>query len=79
MQTQETPGVQYSRWNDRNQEEISVNLSNAETPAWRRVYNVLCTGKIGIAMKVVGGLALFWIIFIIGYVTGYYVHKCKKM
>jgi len=28
-------------------------------------------------MKVLGGVALFWVVFILGYVTGYYVHKCK--
>ncbi|XP_053545856.1 small integral membrane protein 1 [Bombina bombina] len=78
MQPQETPGVQYSRWNDNNQDEVSINTSSTGAPTWRRVYNVLCTGKIGVALKVVGGLALFWIIFIIGYVTGYYVHKCKQ-
>ncbi|XP_068098839.1 small integral membrane protein 1 [Hyperolius riggenbachi] len=79
MEPQEAPGVQYSRWNDSNQDEVSVNTSNSEMPAWKRAYNVLCTGKLGIVMKVLGGLALFWIIFIIGYVTGYYVHKCKKV
>ncbi|XP_053307364.1 small integral membrane protein 1 [Spea bombifrons] len=78
MQPQGTPDVQYSRWNDSNQDEVSVNTTHLEVPTWRRVYNMLCTGKIGIAMKVIGGLALFWIIFIIGYVTGYYVHKCKQ-
>ncbi|XP_069804470.1 small integral membrane protein 1 [Dendropsophus ebraccatus] len=78
MQPQETPDVQYSRWNERNQDEVSVNTSNVEVSTWRRVHVLLCTGRIGIAMKVVAGLALFWIIFIIGYVTGYYVHKCKK-
>lgn len=43
----------------------------------RRICRKLCTGKLGIAMKVLGGVALFWAIFILGYVTGYYVHKCK--
>lgn len=42
-----------------------------------RTSRKLCTGKLGLAMKVLGGLALFWVIFILGYVTGYYVHKCK--
>ncbi|KAM9299031.1 small integral membrane protein 1 [Gastrophryne carolinensis] len=78
MQPQETPAVQYSRWNDTNQDEVSVSTATAATPAWRRVYTVLCTGRVGVVMKVLSGLALFWIIFIIGYVTGYYVHKCKK-
>ncbi|KAM8927438.1 small integral membrane protein 1 [Pelodytes ibericus] len=78
MQPQEAPGVQYSRWNNQNQDEVSVNTSSTEVPTWRRLYNMLCTGRIGIVMKLLGGLALFWIIFIIGYVTGYYVHKCKQ-
>ncbi|KAM4651337.1 small integral membrane protein 1 [Discoglossus pictus] len=78
MQSQESASVEYSRWNESNQDGVSVNTSSTVTPTWRRVYNVLCTGKVGIALKVVGGLALFWIIFIIGYVTGYYVHKCKQ-
>lgn len=37
----------------------------------------LCSGKLGIAMKVLGGVAVFWAVFILGYVTGYFVHKCK--
>ncbi|XP_073457498.1 small integral membrane protein 1 [Aquarana catesbeiana] len=78
MESQETPAVHYSRWTEQSQDEVSVSTSNTETPAWKRVYNTLCTGRIGILMKVLAGLALFWIIFIIGYVTGYYVHKCKK-
>lgn len=42
-----------------------------------RISRKLCSGKLGISMKVLGGLALFWIVFILGYITGYYVHKCK--
>ena len=42
-----------------------------------RVSQKLCSGKLGIAMKVLGGVALFWVVFILGYITGYYVHKCK--
>lgn len=42
-----------------------------------RVSQKLCTGKLGVAMKVLGGVALFWVIFTLGYITGYYVHKCK--
>ncbi|XP_028922441.1 small integral membrane protein 1 [Ornithorhynchus anatinus] len=76
MQTQET-GVQYSRWNDNNRDEVNMTVSSTEASACHRLYGKLCTGKLGIAMKVVGGLGLFWIIFIVGYVTGYYVHKCK--
>ncbi|KAG8434259.1 hypothetical protein GDO86_012582 [Hymenochirus boettgeri] len=79
MQPHETSGVQYSRWNENSQDQVNVNPSATVFPTWRRFYTMLCTGKIGIAMKVFGGLALFWIIFIIGYVTGYFVHKCKQM
>ncbi|OCT70648.1 small integral membrane protein 1 [Xenopus laevis] len=78
MQPQESTGVQYSRWNENNQDQVSVNTSNTDAPAWRRVYTTLCTRNLAIAMKVVGGFALFWIILILGYVTGYYVHKCKQ-
>lgn len=42
-----------------------------------RISRKLCSGKLGIAMKVLGGVAVFWAIFILGYLTGYYVHKCK--
>uniref|UniRef100_A0A8C9K6E1 Small integral membrane protein 1 (Vel blood group) n=1 Tax=Panthera tigris altaica TaxID=74533 RepID=A0A8C9K6E1_PANTA len=42
-----------------------------------RISRKLCSGKLGIALKVLGGVALFWAVFILGYVTGYYVHKCK--
>ncbi|XP_006016284.1 PREDICTED: small integral membrane protein 1 [Gavialis gangeticus] len=76
MQPQDT-GVQYRRWNNNSRDEVSVNVSTAEASGCRRVYNKLCTGKVGIAVKVIGGNILFWIVFIIGYVTGYYVHKCK--
>ncbi|XP_044527166.1 small integral membrane protein 1 [Gracilinanus agilis] len=75
MEPQES-AVQYSRWNN-SQDEVSMSVSTPESSGCERVYNKLCTGKLGIAMKVVGGIVLFWVIFIIGYVTGYYIHKCK--
>ncbi|XP_032619742.1 small integral membrane protein 1 [Chelonoidis abingdonii] len=76
MQSQDT-GVQYSRWNNSSCDEVSVNTSTAEVSGCKRIYMKLCTGKIGIAVKVIGGNILFWMVFVIGYVTGYYVHKCK--
>lgn len=42
-----------------------------------RLSRKLCSGKLGVTMKVLGGLVLFWAIFTLGYVTGYFVHKCK--
>ncbi|KAH0514779.1 Coiled-coil domain-containing protein 27 [Microtus ochrogaster] len=78
MQPQES-GVRYSRWDNSNRDEVSMTaMSSTEEPScYRRLSQKLCSGKLGIAMKVLGGVALFWIIFILGYVTGYYVHKCK--
>ncbi|XP_010626118.1 small integral membrane protein 1 [Fukomys damarensis] len=70
--------VHYSRWEDSSQDEVSMaTVSSTETSCCKKVSRKLCTGKLGIAMKVLGGVALFWVIFILGYVTGYYVHKCK--
>lgn len=42
-----------------------------------RISRKLCSGKLGISLKVLGGVTLFWAVFILGYLTGYYVHKCK--
>ncbi|XP_012888694.1 PREDICTED: small integral membrane protein 1 [Dipodomys ordii] len=77
MQPQES-GVHYSRWDDSSRDEVSMAaVSSTEESSCRRIFQKLCTGKLGVAMKVLGGIALFWVIFILGYVTGYYVHKCK--
>ncbi|XP_055514992.1 small integral membrane protein 1 [Leucoraja erinacea] len=76
MNTSETD-VQYSRWNDNAQEQVTISVSPIQASGCRRIYNKLCTGKVGIVMKAFGGVATFLIIFITGYVTGYYVHKCK--
>ncbi|XP_008066929.1 small integral membrane protein 1 [Carlito syrichta] len=78
MQSPES-GVHYSRWDDSSRDEVSVAAmsSTEEASCCQRLSRKLCTGRLGIAMKVLGGVALFWVIFILGYVTGYYVHKCK--
>uniref|UniRef100_A0A8B9GQI1 Small integral membrane protein 1 n=1 Tax=Astyanax mexicanus TaxID=7994 RepID=A0A8B9GQI1_ASTMX len=41
-----------------------------------RMYNKLCTGQLGIAVRVAGSLAVMAAMYILGYITGYYVHKC---
>ncbi|MBZ3873854.1 Small integral membrane protein 1 [Sciurus carolinensis] len=71
--------VHYSKWDDSSRDEVSMAAvsSTEEASCSRRIARKLCTGKLGKAMKVLGGVALFWVIFILGYVTGYYVHKCK--
>ncbi|XP_007956417.1 small integral membrane protein 1-like [Orycteropus afer afer] len=78
MQPQDS-GVQYSRWKDSSRDEVNVVAvaNSGEASRCERVCRKLCTGKLGITMKVLGGVALFWVVFILGYVTGYYVHKCK--
>nr|XP_004657762.2 small integral membrane protein 1 isoform X2 [Jaculus jaculus]XP_045005478.1 small integral membrane protein 1 isoform X2 [Jaculus jaculus]XP_045005479.1 small integral membrane protein 1 isoform X2 [Jaculus jaculus]XP_045005480.1 small integral membrane protein 1 isoform X2 [Jaculus jaculus] len=78
MQSNES-SVHYSRWDDSSRDEVSMAAMSGteETSCYRRISQKLCTGKLGIAMKVLGGVAFFWITYILGYVTGYYVHKCK--
>ncbi|XP_016287312.1 small integral membrane protein 1-like [Monodelphis domestica] len=68
MEPQES-AVQYSQWNN-SQDEVSMNVSTPESSGCEWVCNKLCTRNLGIAMKVVGGIILFWVIFIIGYITG---------
>lgn len=72
-------GVQYSRWDDSGRDEVHVaaGSSTEEASGWERISRKLCSGKLGVAMKVLGGVALFWVVFVLGYITGYYVHKCK--
>uniref|UniRef100_A0A8C3X9W6 Small integral membrane protein 1 (Vel blood group) n=1 Tax=Catagonus wagneri TaxID=51154 RepID=A0A8C3X9W6_9CETA len=80
MQPQES-SVQYSRWEDGGRDELSVangpGPGAEEASGWARVSQKLCSGKLGVFLKVLGGVALFWAVFILGYITGYYVHKCK--
>ncbi|XP_006882730.1 PREDICTED: small integral membrane protein 1-like [Elephantulus edwardii] len=78
MQSPES-GVQYSRWKDSSHDEVSVlaRSKTEEASSCRRLSRKLCTGKLGIVVKIVSGLAIFWSIFTLGYITGYYVHKCK--
>ncbi|XP_046895990.1 small integral membrane protein 1 [Hypomesus transpacificus] len=64
--------VQYNRWNEDN-----INLNVAASPSGMMgVFNRVCTGTVGIAVKVAGALAALVSVYIIGYVTGYYVHRC---
>ncbi|XP_069774427.1 small integral membrane protein 1 [Narcine bancroftii] len=76
MNTNQTD-VQYCRWNDNTQEQVTINVSKIESTGCKRVYSKLCTGRLGIVMKALGGVATLVITFIIGYVTGYYVHRCE--
>ncbi|KAI4883084.1 hypothetical protein NFI96_011966 [Prochilodus magdalenae] len=64
--------VQYNRWNDDN---INLNVGASQT-SLNGIYNRLCTGQLGIAVRVAGSLAVMAAMYIVGYITGYYVHKC---
>ncbi|XP_061590861.1 small integral membrane protein 1 [Cololabis saira] len=66
-------GVEYNnRWNNEN---INMNVE-ASQPLQTRIYNTLCTGTTGLAAKIAGGVAVLVVIYVIGYTTGYYVHRC---
>lgn len=41
-----------------------------------RIYNRMCTGPVGVVVKTAGALVALVGIYIFGYVTGYYVHRC---
>uniref|UniRef100_A0A3B4XYA4 Small integral membrane protein 1 n=1 Tax=Seriola lalandi dorsalis TaxID=1841481 RepID=A0A3B4XYA4_SERLL len=64
--------VQYDRWNENN---VNVNVEASQSTVMRFYYRV-CVGSTGIAMKAAGALAALVSIYIIGYVTGYYIHRC---
>ncbi|KAM7410931.1 hypothetical protein PAMA_021074 [Pampus argenteus] len=64
--------VQYDRWNESN---INMNVEASQTTRMR-IYNTACTGTTGVIVKTAGALAALVSIYIIGYVTGYYVHRC---
>ncbi|XP_029910942.1 small integral membrane protein 1 [Myripristis murdjan] len=64
--------VQYDRWNEDN---INMDVAASQSGTMG-LYNRVCTGNTGIVVKVAGALAALVSIYIIGYVTGYYVHRC---
>uniref|UniRef100_A0A4W5L4W8 Small integral membrane protein 1 n=1 Tax=Hucho hucho TaxID=62062 RepID=A0A4W5L4W8_9TELE len=45
-------------------------------PLRKMLYNRVCTGTLGVAIKVAGALAALVAVYIIGYLIGYYAHKC---
>ncbi|KAM5270591.1 small integral membrane protein 1 isoform 1-T1 [Hipposideros larvatus] len=73
-------GVQYSRWDDSSRDEVSVAAvsSTEEASSWEschpRFSQKLHSSKLGLAMKALVGMAVFWAVFILGYITGYFVH-----
>uniref|UniRef100_A0A3Q3MD69 Small integral membrane protein 1 n=1 Tax=Mastacembelus armatus TaxID=205130 RepID=A0A3Q3MD69_9TELE len=83
MDSNSAGSVQYDRWNEDN---INMNIeaSHSATACLLclsfsyiyRIYNSVCIGNTGIAVKTAGALAALVSIYIIGYVTGYYIHRC---
>ncbi|XP_076860087.1 small integral membrane protein 1 [Brachyhypopomus gauderio] len=63
--------VQYNRWN----EDVNLTVGDSQS-SMNEFCNKLCTGQLGIAMRVAGSLAVMAAMYIIGYITGYYVHRC---
>uniref|UniRef100_A0A3Q1FP11 Small integral membrane protein 1 n=1 Tax=Acanthochromis polyacanthus TaxID=80966 RepID=A0A3Q1FP11_9TELE len=65
-----TGNVQYDRWNEDN-----INM-NVEASQSTRIYDRACTGTTGILVKAAAAVVGAVLVFVIGYVTGYYVHRC---
>ncbi|KAG7520667.1 hypothetical protein JOB18_033796 [Solea senegalensis] len=65
--------VQYDRWNE---DDINMNVETSQS-AVMRLYVRICAGSHGTAVKTAGSLAALVSIYIIGYVTGYYIHRCS--
>ncbi|KAM6924916.1 small integral membrane protein 1 [Xenentodon cancila] len=72
MEPNNGSSVEYNRWNDDN---INMNVE-ASQPLLRRIFNRVCVGSTGMALKIAGAVAALVSIYIIGYTTGYYVHRC---
>lgn len=64
--------VQYDRWNEDN---INMDVEASQSTVMR-LYSRLCVGPVGLVLKACGVLAVLVTIYLIGYVTGYYVHRC---
>ena len=72
MEPSRTESVQYDRWNEDN---INMNVAASQS-TMTRIYNTVCVGSTGVIVKTAGALAALVSIYIIGYATGYYVHRC---
>uniref|UniRef100_A0A8C9X0X4 Small integral membrane protein 1 n=1 Tax=Sander lucioperca TaxID=283035 RepID=A0A8C9X0X4_SANLU len=67
MDSNSASSVQYDRWNEDN-----INMK-VDAP---QIYDTVCNSSSGVAVKAAGALAALVSIYVIGYVTGYYVHRC---
>ncbi|XP_041860817.1 small integral membrane protein 1 [Melanotaenia boesemani] len=71
MDSNSTRSVHYDRWN----EDVNMNV-DASQSAVRRIYNRVCVGSTGLAVKIAGAVAALVSLYILGYMTGYYIHRC---
>ncbi|XP_059190064.1 small integral membrane protein 1 [Centropristis striata] len=75
MDSNNAGSVQYDRWNEDN---INMDVQASQSTV-RRIYSSVCHGNSGKAVKAAGALAALVALYILGYVTGYYVHKCPNV
>lgn len=64
--------VQYDRWNEDN---INMDMEGGQSSV-TRMCDHMCVGSAGVTVKAAGALAALLSLYILGYVTGFYVHKC---
>uniref|UniRef100_A0A3Q4N7N9 Small integral membrane protein 1-like n=1 Tax=Neolamprologus brichardi TaxID=32507 RepID=A0A3Q4N7N9_NEOBR len=72
MDSNGSGSVQYDRWNEDN---INMNVEASQS-SLRRICNSMCVGSTGIVVKAAGAVAALVAVYILGYVTGYYIHRC---
>ncbi|TKS77218.1 Small integral membrane protein 1 [Collichthys lucidus] len=72
MRSNSAGNVQYDRWNEGN---IDMNVEASQS-TMMRLYNKACIGSTGVGVKTAGALAALVSIYILGYLTGYYIHRC---
>ncbi|TKS77224.1 Small integral membrane protein 1 [Collichthys lucidus] len=72
MRSNSAGNVQYDRWNEGN---IDMNVEASQSTMMRLYYKA-CIGSTGVGVKTAGALAALVSIYILGYLTGYYIHRC---
>ncbi|TNN55211.1 Small integral membrane protein 1 [Liparis tanakae] len=63
MESTSTGSVQYDRWNEDN---INMNVKASQSSS-TSIYNRVCNGSWGVAVKAVGALAALVSVYVIGY------------
>ncbi|NP_001157198.1 small integral membrane protein 1 [Danio rerio] len=64
--------VQYNRWSEDN-----ITLQEPQSRSrLLGIYNRVFTGRLVIMFKIAASLTVMVVIYIAGYITGFYVHQC---